>query len=100
MVRDTPSFQDASHTKFVIPASKNIGDMHRTLSRSRTDKRTVRLQYASQSSFGGIKSRDYRCKKVEIVGLSKFKIHHKALLEIRKFTKVNKQDNSCDNSTS
>ena len=29
-----------------------------------------------------------------------FKINQKELLEIRKFTKVNKQDNSCDNSTS
>ena len=34
-----------------------------------------------------------------IVGLFKYKIHHNELLEIRKFT-VNKQDNSCDNSTS
>ena len=41
------------HTKFGIPTSKNIGDMHRT--RSGTDGRTVRLLYASQSSFGGIK---------------------------------------------
>ena len=37
------------HTKFGIPTSKNIGDMHRTRSE------TVRLLYASQSSFGGIK---------------------------------------------
>ena len=29
-----------------------------------------------------------------------FKIHHKELLEITKFIEVNKQDNSCDNSTS
>ena len=41
------------HTKFGIPTSKNIGDMHQT--RSGTDGRTVRLLYASQSSFGGIK---------------------------------------------
>ena len=41
------------HTKFGIPTSKNIEDMHRT--RSGTDGRTVRLLYASQSSFGGIK---------------------------------------------
>ena len=41
------------HTKFGIPTSKNIGDMHRT--RSGTDGRTVQLLYASQSSFGGIK---------------------------------------------
>ena len=41
------------HTKFGIPTSKNIGDMHWT--RSGTDGRTVRLLYASQSSFGGIK---------------------------------------------
>ena len=37
------------HTKFGIPTSKNIGDMHRTRSG------TVRLLYASKSSFGGIK---------------------------------------------
>ena len=41
------------HTKYGIPTSKNIGDMHRT--RSGTDWRTVQLLYASQSSFGGIK---------------------------------------------
>ena len=41
------------HTKFGIPTSKKIGDMHRT--QSGTDGRTVRLLYASQSSFGGIK---------------------------------------------
>ena len=41
------------HTKFGIPISKSIGDMHRT--RSWTDGRTVRLLFASQSSFGGIK---------------------------------------------
>ena len=40
------------HTKFGIPTSKNIGDMDRTRKR---DGRTVRLLYASQSSFGGIK---------------------------------------------
>ena len=39
-------------TKFGIPTSKNIGDMDRTRKR---DGRTVRLLYASQSSFGGIK---------------------------------------------
>ena len=48
------------HTKFGIPTSKNIGDMDRTRKRvghtdGRTDGRTVRLLYASQSSFGGIK---------------------------------------------
>ena len=49
------------HTKFGIPNSKNIGDMHRTRSGTDghtdglTDGRTVRLLYASQSSFGGIK---------------------------------------------
>ena len=42
------------HTKFGIPTSKNIGDMHRTL--SGMDGRTVRLLCASQSSLGGIKS--------------------------------------------
>ena len=39
-------------TKFGIPTSKNIGDMDRTRKR---DGQTVRLLYASQSSFGGIK---------------------------------------------
>ena len=45
------------HTKFGIPTSKNIGDMHRTRSGTDglTDGRTVRLLYDSQSSFGGIK---------------------------------------------
>ena len=58
------------HTKFGIPNSKNIGDMDRTRKRDGrtdgqtdgrtdglTDGRTVRLLYASQSSFGGIKIR-------------------------------------------
>ena len=54
------------HTKFGIPNSKNIGDMDRTQKRDGrtdgltdglTDGRTVRLLYASQSSFGGIKRR-------------------------------------------
>ena len=48
------------HTKFGISTSKNIGDMDRTRKRDRrtdglTDGQTVRLLYASQSSFGGIK---------------------------------------------
>ena len=43
------------HTKFGIPTSKNIGDMDRTRKRDgHTDGWTVRLLYASQSSFGGI----------------------------------------------
>ena len=50
------------HTKFGIPTSKNIGDMDRTRKRDGltdglTDGRTVRLLYASQSSFGGIKTK-------------------------------------------
>ena len=49
------------HTKFGIPTSKNIGDMDRTRKRDgrtdgRMDGRTVRLLYAPQSSFGGIKT--------------------------------------------
>ena len=53
------------HTKFEIPTPKNIGDMDRTRKRDgrtdgrtdrRMDGRTVRLLYASQSSFGGIKN--------------------------------------------
>ena len=50
------------HTKFEIPTSKNIGDMDRT--RSGPDRRTVRLLYASQSSFGGKKKsnpKDHVC---------------------------------------
>ena len=52
------------HAKFGIPTSKNIGDIDRTRKRDGrtdgrtdglTDGRTVRLLYASQSSFGGIK---------------------------------------------
>ena len=43
------------HSKFGIPTSKNIGDMHWT--QSGADGRTVRLPYASQSSFVGIKNR-------------------------------------------
>ena len=42
------------HAKFGVPTAKNIGDMHRT--QSGTDGRTVRLLYASQSSFWGIKT--------------------------------------------
>ena len=44
------------HTKFGSITSKNIGNM--PLTRSGTEGRTVRLLYASQSSFGGIKSND------------------------------------------
>ena len=46
------------HTKFGIPTSKNLGDMHRTQSGTdgRTHGQTVQLLYASQSSFGGIKT--------------------------------------------
>ena len=56
------------HTKFGIPTSKNIGDMHWTRSGmdghtdGLTDGRTVRLLYASQSSFGGIKIVDLDVK--------------------------------------
>ena len=51
------------HTKFGITTSKNIEDLDRTqsgtdgLTDGQTDGRTVRLLYASQSSFGGIKIR-------------------------------------------
>ena len=51
------------HTKFGVPTSKNIRDMHRT--RSGTDGRTVRLLYASQSSFGGIKKK-HICPRVKV----------------------------------
>ena len=59
------------HTKFGIPTSKNIGDMDRTRKRDGrtdgrtdglTDGRTVRLLYASQSSFGGIKMYQFKFK--------------------------------------
>ena len=44
------------HTKFGIHTSKNIEDMDRTRKWDRrTDGRTVRLLYASQSSLWGIK---------------------------------------------
>ena len=49
------------HTKFGIPTSKNLGDMHWTrsgtyrLTDGQTDGRTVQLLYASQCSFWGIK---------------------------------------------
>ena len=48
------------HTKFGIPTSKNVGDMDRTRKQDgwtdgRTEGRTVRLLFASQSSFGDIK---------------------------------------------
>ena len=46
-----------------------------------------------------MKSRDNWCKKVGIVGSFKYKIHHNELLDNKKIT-VNKQENSCDNSTS
>ena len=49
------------HTNFGIPNSKNIGDMHLTRSGmdGLTDRWTVRLLYASQSSFGGTKIVDF-----------------------------------------
>ena len=66
------------HTKFGIPNSKNIGDMDRTRKRDgRTDGRTdgltdgqtVRLLYASQSSFGGIKTKI--CTRLNAVSRNK-----------------------------
>ena len=58
------------HTKFGIPTSKNIGDMDQTRKRDgHTDGPTVRLLYASQSSFGSIKirfaERDGKSKTVQ-----------------------------------
>ena len=63
------------HQKFGIPTSKNIGDMHRTgigtegltdgRTDGRTEGRTVRLLYADQKSFGGIKT--VLLKKVELM---------------------------------
>ena len=60
MLRDTPSSQDASTHQIwnsylkeyrrYAPDTKRDGRTH-----GRTDGRTVRLLYASQSSFGGIK---------------------------------------------
>ena len=47
-----------THTQFGIPTSKNKGDMdwHESGTDGQIDGRTVRLLYASQSSFGGIKN--------------------------------------------
>ena len=60
MVRDTPPFQDVSTHQIwnsylkeyrrYAPDTKRDGRTY-----GRTDGRTVRLLYASQSSFGGIK---------------------------------------------
>ena len=50
------------HKKFGILTSKNIGDMHWT--QSGTDGRTVRLLYASQSSFRGHKKCMIVCGKL------------------------------------
>ena len=78
-----------THTKFGIPTSKNIGDMDRTRKRDgrtdgrtdgltdgltdgRTDGRTVRLLYAPQSSFGGIK----KIKRTKIRHEENNKIRH------------------------
>ena len=69
------------HTKFGIPTSKNIGDMDRTRKRDGrtdgrtdglTDWRTVRLLYASQSSFGGIIREPFH---VEVFCILKVKIY-------------------------
>ena len=52
------------HTKFGIPTSMNIGDMDRTRKRDgRTDGRTVRSLYATQSSFGAIKTISWASKR-------------------------------------
>ena len=53
----TLSSQDASTQQIWNSYLKNIGDMHRTRrgTDGRTDGWTVRLLYASKSSFGGIK---------------------------------------------
>ena len=51
-----------SHQKFGVSTSKNIGDVHRTgigtegLTDGRMEARTVRLLYASQKSFGDMKT--------------------------------------------
>ena len=64
------------HTKFGIPTSKNIGDMDRTRKRDGrtdgrtdglTDGRTVRLLYASQSTFGGIKIGQFNFQTYSII---------------------------------
>ena len=80
------------HTKFGIPTSKNIGDMDRTRKRDGrtdgrtdglTDGRTVRLLYASQSSFGGIKKIiSYSNPKIKI--LTSNKPMENAILNISK----------------
>ena len=54
------------HTKFGIPTSKKIGDMHRTRSGTdgRTDGRTVQLLYASKVPLGAYK--DLQTKEYNI----------------------------------
>ena len=55
------------HTKFGIPTSKNIEDMHWTGSGTdgRTKEWTKQLLYASHSSFGGIET--VLLKKAELM---------------------------------
>ena len=92
------------HTKFGIPTSKNIGDMDRTRKRDGrtdgrtdglTDGRTVRLLYASQSSFGGIKKNKYvlinSCPETAIQSVwnSKISINNKCCFHLKR------TDNSC-----
>ena len=64
MVRDTPPSQDASTHQIwnsYLKEYRRYGpDTKAGRTDTGTDWRTVRLLYASQSSFGGIKSRDSR----------------------------------------
>ena len=65
MVRDTPPSQDASTHQIwnaYLKEYRRYGpDTKAGRTHGRTHGRTVRLLYASQSSFGGIKS---YCKKL------------------------------------
>ena len=72
MLRDTPSSQDASTHQIwnsylkeyrrYAPDTKRDGHTD-VRTHGRTDGRTVRLLYASQSSFGGIKRYDVFTKR-------------------------------------
>ena len=82
MVRDTPPSQDVStyqiwspylkESRRYAPDTKRDGRMDGLTDRRRTDGRTVQLLYASQSSFGGIKTITDKCEKIHNFKNSQF----------------------------
>ena len=70
MVCDTPSSQDASTHKiwnsYLKEYRRYAPDTKRDGRTGQTDGRTVRLLYASQKSFGGIKIYEYHIKDESI----------------------------------